>query len=92
MTGKEWDKLPEEQKRIAKPWDLLDPNMPRVTDKVRQERINACNGCEFLIKFTKQCKKCGCFMKAKSLIPWASCPVGKWDAVAEEPINNEPMV
>lgn len=92
MTGKPWDELPEDQKRVARPWDILDPNMPKVTESVRKERIDACMGCEHLIKFTKQCKKCGCFMKVKSHIPWASCPVGKWDAVAEEPKNPGTMV
>jgi len=92
LSGREWDNLPEEQKRVARPWDILDPNMPKVTEKIRKERIDACMGCENLIKFTKQCKKCGCFMKVKSNIPWASCPIGKWDAVADEPVNNPPVV
>ena len=92
LSGRAWDGLSEEQKRIARPWDILDPNMQKVTNKVREERIDACNNCEFLIKFTKQCKKCGCFMKVKTTIPWASCPIGKWDAVAEEPKNNQPVV
>jgi hypothetical protein len=35
-----------------------------------------------LIKLTSQCKKCGCFMEAKTKLPNAECPIGKWDKVS----------
>lgn len=84
MSGKRpWDNVPEEEKRQARPWDILDPNLETVPDEIRKARIDACSNCEFLIKFTKQCKKCGCFMKVKTMIPHAECPIGIWGAVAE---------
>jgi hypothetical protein len=43
--------------------------------------MSICNSCEHLIKFTKQCKKCGCLMHLKTKLAKASCPVGKWEAV-----------
>ena len=44
-----------------------------------ESRWNECQGCEHLIKATNQCKKCGCFMKIKTRIATARCPVGKWE-------------
>ena len=38
-----------------------------------------CEKCEFLIKPTNNCKKCGCFMKAKTRVATARCPIGKWE-------------
>ena len=42
-------------------------------------RWNECQGCEHFISATSQCKKCGCFMKVKTKLATASCPVGKWE-------------
>ena len=41
-------------------------------------RWNECQNCEHLIKSTSSCKKCGCFMKVKTKISTARCPIGKW--------------
>jgi predicted Zn-ribbon and HTH transcriptional regulator len=41
------------------------------------KRYNACLDCPFLKK-NSQCKKCGCFMKAKVRIKASRCPIGKW--------------
>ena len=46
--------------------------------EVIERRMAECQGCEHFIKGTSQCKKCGCFMKVKSRIATASCPIGKW--------------
>jgi hypothetical protein len=71
----------EAKKRTVKPWDLL--NKENYTDEeTAQNRFETCLNCEFLIKMTKTCKKCGCFMQAKTKLADASCPVGKWGAVA----------
>jgi len=43
-------------------------------------RFSICQGCEFL-KENFRCEKCGCFMKAKTQLATASCPVGKWQTV-----------
>tara|TARA_Y100000310_G_scaffold342600_1_gene446487 strand:+ start:159 stop:527 length:369 start_codon:yes stop_codon:yes gene_type:complete len=42
-------------------------------------RWDECQKCEFLLKSTNNCKKCGCFMKVKTRVATASCPIGKWD-------------
>ena len=42
-------------------------------------RLSMCQGCEHFISATSQCKKCGCFMKVKTKLATARCPVGKWE-------------
>ena len=42
------------------------------------KRWDECQKCEFLLKPTNNCKKCGCFMKVKTKVATASCPIGKW--------------
>jgi hypothetical protein len=76
MTESAWEKF--QKKYEVKPWDLLDPKTKRVSEEVADARMNICKGCEFLIKFTKQCKKCGCFMNFKTLAAESECPIGKW--------------
>ena len=42
------------------------------------ERLKTCAGCEMFDASTSKCKKCGCFMKFKTLIENAKCPLNKW--------------
>jgi hypothetical protein len=66
----------------VRPWDLLNPNIDRVDDDVFKYRYeDNCLKCPSLIQATKQCKKCGCFMKEKAKLPHATCPLGKWGAI-----------
>lgn len=46
--------------------------------KVTEERRAICNSCEHYIKWTTQCKKCGCFMKLKTKLSNVKCPLNKW--------------
>lgn len=62
----------------VKPWDLLNPNEPRSQEEVSAARLEICRSCEFFRPRTEQCKKCGCFMKLKTLLDRARCPIGKW--------------
>jgi len=43
-----------------------------------QERLAICAGCPFLFTPTMTCKRCGCFLRIKTLIPNQTCPEGKW--------------
>ena len=52
--------------------------------KKSRERLDICFKCEHYKPETSQCRKCGCFMKAKTLWPSASCPIDKWDPYEEE--------
>jgi hypothetical protein len=59
------------------PFDLL--NKYNYIEKAESDkRMNICLGCEHLVKLTHQCKECGCFMKAKTRLKDATCPLGKW--------------
>lgn len=48
------------------------------TKEQRNQRIDICKSCEHLFKLTSSCKKCGCFMTAKTWLASAKCPINKW--------------
>lgn len=48
-----------------------------------KDRIAICNECEHYKPETYTCKQCGCFMLAKTKIPMANCPIGKWKSIYE---------
>ena len=50
----------------------------RVSDEVAEARMSICKSCEHIFKPTLSCTKCGCFMKVKTILTAARCPVGKW--------------
>ena len=60
------------------PWDLLNPNAPKSAEEEQAQRFALCQECEFFRASTQQCKKCGCFMKLKTMLQKAKCPMGKW--------------
>lgn len=60
------------------PLDMLNPNTKRAEDNLAKQRFDMCLSCPELIKLTVQCKKCGCFMAAKTKLESAKCPIGKW--------------
>jgi len=49
-----------------------------VPDDVAEQRYSICKSCEHLYTLTNTCKKCGCFMKLKTTLTAASCPIDKW--------------
>lgn len=62
----------------ARPWDLINPKAELLSEDISQKRLDTCRQCPELIRATVQCKKCGCFMKAKTKLKNASCPLSKW--------------
>lgn len=62
----------------TKPWDILNPNEPKSQEDEYNRRMSICEECPFFLKAAAQCKKCGCFMKLKSRLDKAHCPIGKW--------------
>lgn len=46
-----------------------------------KERLSICRTCPEYISSTSQCRRCGCFMSAKTKLKHASCPLGKWGKV-----------
>ena len=61
----------------TRPWDVLNSNNHADEDLVGK-RWNICEVCPQLLKATNQCKECGCFMKLKTKLKEAVCPLGKW--------------
>jgi len=62
----------------VKPWDLINPNKPKSSEEISAYRLEICKACDFYRAKTNQCKKCGCFMKLKTTLANAKCPIGKW--------------
>ena len=62
----------------TRPWHMLDPTAERSTAEDADKRLDICKSCPELITLTSQCKKCGCFMPAKTKLENAVCPLGKW--------------
>lgn len=67
--------------RPARPWDLFNRKIQKVTEEIGAKRLSICNECPKFIKTTGQCKTCMCFMRQKVKLPNASCPLGKWKAL-----------
>lgn len=65
----------------ARPWDMFNKNLGRVETEIAEKRLNICKSCVKYIALTHQCKECGCIMNAKTKLPHASCPLGKWGTV-----------
>jgi hypothetical protein len=61
-------------KEVAKPLSEEEMNV----------RYDICKSCEHFVSATTQCLKCGCFMKAKTYLPFAECPAGKWGKIIRE--------
>ena len=69
--------LMSDDQKDVKPWDLINGS-PRSQEELVEYRLEICKGCEWFRPKIQTCKKCGCFMKAKSMLLNAKCPIGKW--------------
>jgi hypothetical protein len=72
-----WEKY-KQKLGTTRPWDLLNPDVPRAELEVSSARFEVCLECPELIKVTKQCKQCGCVMSGKVKLLEATCPLNKW--------------
>jgi hypothetical protein len=50
----------------------------KIDEETRNIRLDLCLSCEHLFKPTQNCKKCGCFVQAKTWLKNTSCPIKKW--------------
>ena len=69
MLNKLKNKLIEVAKELAP---------PLASEEVSLDRLNICENCEHLIKISRQCGKCFCFVDGKTKLENADCPIGKW--------------
>ena len=60
------------------PMDIINPGTEWAEQSLADQRFEICKACPELIKLSKQCKKCGCFMAIKTKMQAATCPLGKW--------------
>ena len=52
-------------------------NYFKADDDIIFDRVRHCKGCRYITpKF--RCNKCGCFMKIKTQLAHAKCPIDKW--------------
>lgn len=58
--------------------DLFDPSHPRSERELIESRLAICNTCPAFNKRWAKCTKCGCFMKLKTTLKEAKCPIGNW--------------
>lgn len=56
----------------------------RKRKEVSEKRLEICNECPFYHKEVDSCLKCSCYMKLKTIIPNAECPIGKWGRYEEQ--------
>jgi len=75
MNKSKWQEYKEKQG--VTPWDVVNPNTEWDLEEGKK-RLDICKSCPELIKLTKQCKQCGCFMGVKTKLKEAQCPIGKW--------------
>jgi hypothetical protein len=76
MSKSRWEQYKE--KNGVTPLDMLNPMTRHADLDMANTRMTICNSCPEIIKITSQCKKCGCFMPAKTKLEAAKCPIGKW--------------
>ena len=62
----------------VRPWDLFNASQPKSEEEIVKSRLEICKTCEYFRPKTETCKKCGCFMKLKTKLLNAKCPIGKW--------------
>jgi hypothetical protein len=48
------------------------------SDIIISDRIKKCQECENLLRLTRNCKICGCFVDLKVKVKNSECPIGKW--------------
>jgi hypothetical protein len=48
--------------------------------RISKERLDICQVCEKFDVEHFKCNECNCLMKLKTLLPWATCPLGKWNS------------
>lgn len=59
-------------------FSLLNPKEPRSDSELAESRLAICRTCDFFNLRLEKCTKCGCFMKLKTTLERAKCPIGHW--------------
>jgi|SRR5215472_3969204 len=59
------------------------------TKDVADRRLSICKACPSFQKLTHTCAECRCFMPAKTRLPNATCPLGKWTQASADGLVEE---
>ena len=52
---------------------------PSISEEKRvAERLAICGKCPSLMRSSRRCSECGCFVSAKTQFEFEECPLGKW--------------
>lgn len=62
----------------TRPWIDIRPMVKTVSDEASSVRLEICEQCPRYIGLTKQCKEDGAFVRVKTTMQDARCPLGKW--------------
>ena len=76
-AGDEVERVAQKQKFDMRSMGKRAKNILLHDQDIIDKRRAICDDCEF--KIGLNCKKCGCFIKAKTRVATVGCPVGKWD-------------
>ena len=68
-----------ETRKAVSVLDLVNPRSRRSDKETRDARMSECKKCPRYKNF--RCLECGCFMKTKTYLADAVCPLGKWGMV-----------
>ena len=77
-AGKEVENIVKQQNFDLRSMAERVKNVMLHDQDIIDKRWAECEKCEFLIKSTNSCAKCGCFMKINTRVATSSCPIGKW--------------
>ena len=78
-AGDDIEKVTKKQKFDLRGMSSRLKNVLLHDQDIIDKRWAECEKCEFLKKPTNQCEKCKCFMKVKTRVATARCPIGKWE-------------
>lgn len=78
MSEKPQDAPGANNKKDVQFLSLFNPKEPRSDSQLKEDRLAICRSCEFFNHRLEQCTKCGCFMRLKTTLERAHCPIQKW--------------
>lgn len=73
-----WQAFKNAMASDAKIWHAIPYVAEKADKETAAKRYSICLECPELTEHTHQCKQCMCFMKIKTTISHASCPLKKW--------------
>lgn len=51
---------------------------PMAAEELGGERLKVCESCEYMTRYSRQCKLCSCFLDLKVKLLESSCPINHW--------------